>query len=168
MSKKNFTDGLESLFADLEEGALDRKAGKAQPFSRKEKPSVARSKKDGGEKKLTDELDELLQSAFRESLEEEIQKHTRDDLYGSSPRPRRRRRTTSKSGLDSLIRRTVETSEIELNYDQPARQRISLAFDPDLLEKLREIARLEKTYLKDIIGQVIEEYIHRYEQKKPR
>ena len=36
------------------------------------------------------------------------------------------------------------------------------------VETLREIARLEKTYLKDIIGQVIEEYIHRYEQKKPR
>ena len=45
-------------------------------------------------------------------------------------------------------------------------KRITLTFDPDKLEKLKTIARRERTYLRDIIDEIVAEYLDEYESKK--
>ena len=61
-----------------------------------------------------------------------------------------------------LIRRTVEMGAVE--EDNSGTKRLTVTFDKEKLNKLKHIARLEKAYLKDILGDIIDEYITRYEQ----
>ncbi|MCB0644189.1 MAG: hypothetical protein KDC44_21245, partial [Phaeodactylibacter sp.] len=68
------------------------------------------------------------------------------------------------SGLDVLIRRTIETTELEVNYQ--SKKRITFVFDREKLDKLKQIARKEKSYLKDLVDELISEYIDSYESHK--
>jgi hypothetical protein len=45
-------------------------------------------------------------------------------------------------------------------------KRLTVTFDKKKLEKLKKIARLEKSYLKDILGEIVAEYIKKYELSK--
>ena len=67
------------------------------------------------------------------------------------------------SGLDALIRPPVETSST--NYDAKAKKRVSFVFERKKLEKLKKIARSKKSYLKDILGDIVSGYIDEYEKK---
>lgn len=69
------------------------------------------------------------------------------------------------TGLDMLIRRTVERGEIE-EEKSTGTKRLTVVFDKKKLKKLKSIARMEKAYLKDILGEIVGEYINKYEQLK--
>jgi hypothetical protein len=43
---------------------------------------------------------------------------------------------------------------------------LTLQFDERKLEKLKDIARMEKTLLRDIIDSIVEDYISRWEKQK--
>jgi hypothetical protein len=45
-------------------------------------------------------------------------------------------------------------------------RRLTLVFDENKLNKLKSIARMERSYLKDIIDEIVESFIHEYEVKK--
>ncbi|MBK7406821.1 MAG: hypothetical protein IPJ40_01350 [Saprospirales bacterium] len=53
---------------------------------------------------------------------------------------------------------------MELLYDG-TKKRIAFSFNEEDITKLKKIARMEKTLLKDMIARVVADYIKEYEQK---
>ena len=154
MGKKKFKDGLESLFREAREEAQNKPL-LVESEQEPEKPSG----KSSSGKHFSDELEQFFQEALQESIQDEL----------SSPKtaktghtPTGRRPAKPKDGLDALIRRTIESSEIDLHYDE-TKKRIAISFEKENLEKLKKIARLEKTLLKDMIARVVADYIREYE-----
>lgn len=70
------------------------------------------------------------------------------------------------NGLDALIRQTVESSMMEVE-PAPAlsKKRVTFVFDKQKLSRLKRIAKIERAYLKDIIGDLISEFIDDYEER---
>lgn len=112
-------------------------------------------------KDFTDSLQSFLSETFEESFERQLAETPKPEPEEKPKRVRRRR-----SSLDMLIRSTVEPTKIEIEGDTPKRRKITLTFEPQKLEKLRHIARVERAMLKDIINEIVGEYIQRYETGK--
>jgi hypothetical protein len=163
MSKKRFTAGLEGLFsAPAEDVKLEEQPRTANGESGSKKGEAGQDNQDIQPKKSTgkhfaDDLQAFLTEAFNESLERQLQAEPEPDTELKTPRK-------TLSGLDALIRTTVEPRHMSIS-DSPTR-RLSLAFDEQKLEKLKTIARLEKTFLRTIIDEIVEDYIKTYEKKK--
>lgn len=122
--------------------------------------SDAEKKKISG-KDFTDSLQSFLSETFEESFERQMAEVKKQEPAEKPKKPRRRR-----SSLDMLIRNTVEPAKIEIEGQEPKRRRITLTFEPQKLEKLRNIARVERAMLKDIINDIVGEYIQKYEVDK--
>ncbi|MCB0703785.1 MAG: hypothetical protein KDC34_00685 [Saprospiraceae bacterium] len=137
MSKKNFLTNMDHLFEGLGSGTLSE--SRVPEVRVRDKGS---SKTDSG-RKLSG-LDALFQSAFEDGMN----------------RPRGTRKPLPKSGLDSLIRQTVESSKVSVDYG--ARKRVTFLFEEDKLDQLKQVAREENKYLKDIISQIVSEYLDRH------
>ncbi len=163
MSKKKFTDGLESLFSTDTKGDV---SGKGTAFLRTpsdKKDGNTPQKRSSSRKNFTTDLDSLLEEALQESFEEKMAER---EAGKSSGKPRYQNPTRRPmTGLDVLIRRTVESGEIEENHKEGTK-RLTVTFHKSKIVKLKKIARLEKAYLKDILGGLVDEYIQRYEQEK--
>ena len=182
MSKKTLKDGLESLFgmppASVEEetafmGDKVLPAGKksTKPSQRKSsqrKASDTRSRS-GSSKSFTADLESLFQTVVKESVAEEKKKADREKKrtmgtsqtdMGATEKSRR-----PMSGLDALIRQTVEPNKEEIKRAAVPKEkkRVTFVFDKKKLLKLKTIAKLEKAYLKDIIGGLISEYLDEYD-----
>ena len=110
-------------------------------------------------KRFSDDLQSFLMEAFEESFERQIQQPLE-----SSTVELKKRSQKPMSGLDALIRTTVDP-KIQIDSAQQLR-RLTVAFDEQKLEKLKTIARIEKTYLRDIIDEIVADYIQEYEQKR--
>lgn len=158
MSKKRFTAGLESLLSSPEDAALQGHAMlSAESITAKSStaPKPETNKKAQG-KRFTDDLQAFLMEAFEESFERQMQQVPAEaEIKKRSSKP--------MEGLDALIRSTVEP---KVQFDQHATRRLTLQFDERKLEKLKTIARMEKTLLRDIIDGIVEEYIARWEKQK--
>ncbi|MCB9283314.1 MAG: hypothetical protein H6563_04510 [Lewinellaceae bacterium] len=154
MGKKKFKDGLESLFRDAQEEAKNTPLV-VETEQAPEKPSGRSSGKH-----FSDELEQFFQEALQESIQDGL---STPKAANPDPAPATRRPAKPKDGLDALIRRTIESSEMDLRYDEN-RKRIAFSFEKENLEKLKKIARLEKTLLKDMIARVVADYIREYEQ----
>lgn len=165
MAKKRFTDNFESLFGDLaeESPSKEQSSGSDNPDPEKESATESGSKKLSG-KDFTDSLQSFLSDTFEESFERQMAEARKPEPSAERPKKPRRRR----SSLDMLIRSTVEPSKIEIEGDTPKRRRITLTFEPQKLEKLRQIARVERAMLKDIINDIVGDYIRNYETDKDR
>ena len=169
MSKKKFTDGLESLFSidnNKESGQGTTFLDGANPGEVKPgvvKPAAAKS---ASRKNFTTDLDSLLEEAMQESFQEQIQeREAAANANKSQPFHQQAHRRKPLGGLDMLIRRTVERAAVEEDQLTGTR-RLTVTFDRQRLNKLKTIARMEKSYLKDILGDIVEEYIRRYENQK--
>ncbi|MEY4135142.1 MAG: hypothetical protein ACOYOO_04105 [Saprospiraceae bacterium] len=168
MSKKKFNEGLESLFVEMEQEASAAKsallessdAGGRGPASGKEGGTAAQKRPVG--KKFGEDMDSFLKNAFEESFERQM----RSDFSQTDEAAIKRRSHRPVGGLDALIRNTVQPQEV--HFDENATRRLTLVFDEQKLKKLREIARQEKTYLKDIIDEIVAEFIQSYEKKKKK
>jgi len=163
MSKKRFTAGLESLLSTPDDVALQSNALLAESNASKGKAAVAElpekeSKKNQG-KRFTDDLQAFLMEAFEESFDRQMQ-HDRS----SAAEPEVKKRSTKPmDGLDALIRSTIEP---KVHFDANTTRRLTVQFDERKLEKLKTIARTEKTLLRDIIDSIVEEYIAKWERQK--
>jgi len=173
LSKKKFTDGLESLFSidnNKESGQGTTFLEGANPEEMRPgagKPAVA---KPSHRKNFTTDLDSLLQEAMQESFEEQLQEREAAAAIASAankaqPFHQQAHRRKPLGGLDMLIRRTVEQGAVAEDPLTGTR-RLTVTFDKEKLNKLKTIARMEKAYLKDILGDIVEEYIRRYENQK--
>jgi hypothetical protein len=169
LSKKKFTTGLDSIFSPEPNAVTGRgTAFLRNPFEpddgkgeKAPKPAKRSSRKD-----FTTDLDSLLEEALQESFDEQMEASASSDskariFHQQAPRKR------PLSGLDRLIRRTVESSDMRVE-EKPAygRKRLTVTFEKKKVEKLKKIARIEKSYLKDILGDLVADFIKEYESKK--
>ncbi len=164
MSKKKFTEGLESLFAEPSEELIqmDQSMLSASP-SASRKPSQLKPKekpRKSNSKNFEEDLHSFLQDAFKESLEEKIP--------GSSPLPPdleiKKRTKKPADGIDSLIRNTIEPEKIV--FKGKSIKQVVVTFDEEKLKKLKKIARLEKKYLRKVINDIVDEFIHDYDSRR--
>lgn len=154
MGKKNFIEGLESLLQEASAGTL---TGGANPLLDKSRTAA----KTGAGKSFSSGIEQALQDALESSLDQ-----AGEEDQDKSRKLARTKPSAGKSvmGLDALIRSTIETSKIELDYNN--QKRVTFTFDPVKLEKLRKIAKKERAYLREIIGKLVSEYISSYEKEK--
>lgn len=164
MSKKKFTEGLESLFGEeQEEGLLQQEEGFLFPTTE----LVVKKKGKAGQKKsnsktFSDDIESFLSDAFEDSFEAQLSQRK------TNPSPTaaiKKRSNKPRSGLDALIRSTVRPSAIKIK-GMPTR-RVTLVFDEEKLQQLKTIARKERVYLKDIINEIVGEFIESYDDDHP-
>ncbi len=153
MSKKTFSEGLDDLFSD----AHDEQAAVAV------RPAERRS----GHKNFMSDLDSLLQEALEESLErfEANQPDTTTPSGKTKASGANISYRAPVSGLDALIRQTIDVQEIATD-EASGKKRLTVTVDRTKLEKLKAIARLENSYMKDLLVSLIDEYIEEYTQQK--
>lgn len=167
MSKKKFTDGLENLFGIAHEDELQDQSPLLVRTDTKEDVAVATKEKKKrkvrrrSSKSFTSDLESLFQLSVKDPSPEKSVKKQEENLR-SSVRSRRIRRKPV-SGLDALIRQTLHSSRVEV--EASTKKRVTFIFDKNKLGKLKNIARSERAYLKDIIGEIISEFIQNYETK---
>ncbi len=119
-------------------------------------------------KNFTSDLDSLLAEALSESFEKEApqkREQIEEPRHQNEERPIRKRRPIAISGLDALIRNTVDISYADQMNHPDQTKRLTIRVKKTNLEKLKEIARSERSYLKDILGQLISEYIKKHEEE---
>lgn len=152
MAKKKFKLGL----GDLLDNAMDSDTPKAEP-----KKSTRKTTRRTTSKKTTKSFSANLDDLFQEAIEESVQEN--------AEKIKKKRRTTSKRkkpmfGLDALIRETVETSKVEVIPTNT--KRVTFVFDEEKINKLKQLARLKKAYVKDIVNEIISEYLDENEPIK--
>ena len=179
MSKKKFKKGLESLFGDwggepiddvvlelenTEDYQQQASTPKTSPHSVKDT-----SKKTNAGKNFTTDLDSLFQEVMHESIEEQLEirkekkKKKKEKEKQEVPKAKKKRRVIPRSGgIDSLIRSTVEGSIMQIESTSN-KKRVSFVFDKKKLVKLKSIAKVKKSYLKDVIDEVVARYLAEYE-----
>ncbi len=135
--KKTFSSSFGDLFSGLEE----------------QQNTAAPTPKQKSKKNFADSLD----SIFQDAIEEVIQEKAEQKAEGK-PVKKSKRRTKPVFGLDALIRQTVEDSEIKRN-----KKRVTFTFETEKIEKLRSIAKVEKARIRDIVNELVTEYIQKYE-----
>lgn len=156
MAKKNFKKGFTDLLSEAMDGNLKEKVTKKTA-----------NKKQSSTKSFALDLESLFEETIKESTAENV------EAIKSGKKPVKKTRAKSKRskpsfGLDALIRETVETSTVETKKTAKGLKRVTITLEQKRLEKLKSIARMEKSYLKDIINEVVAEYITKYEtQQKP-
>lgn len=155
MAKKNFKKGLNDLFDDALEDSF-----KEEKEVRTVKNAKNTKKSSKPQKSFASDLDLFLQDAIEESIKEHV-----EETKKKKPTRRKSKRSKPMFGLDSLIQQTVETSKIEAVMDGNVK-RVTFTFDKSKLERLKKIARLEKAYVKDIVGELVSKYIDQYDSAK--
>ncbi len=172
MSKKKFTDGLESLFTTDH----NKESGEGTAFlegavaAEEQDKGRSGSRRSSSRKNFTTDLDSLLEEAMQETFDEQMQsKEASSGSAGSGSKAQvfhqQTHRRRPMGGLDMLIRRTVERGSVEEDKTTGTK-RLTVTFDKTKLRKLKKIARIEKAYLKDILGEIVAEYIKKYESQK--
>jgi len=179
VSKKKLKKGLESLFGDWGEpiedigvielestegtDSLSFRTDREKPHSKKDEV-----KKPLAGKNFTTDLDSLFQETMRESVVEQLSKKKdkpkKKKNKADAPKAKKRRVIPRSGGLDSLIRSTVEDSMMVIEPTSN-NKRVSFVFDKSKLKKLKSIAKIKKSYLKDIIDEVVAAYLEEFEGK---
>jgi len=160
VSKKKFKAGLESLFGNT--GANDQLPG-IRPLLVEEKTresldttSRKRPKKRSS-KNFTSDLEGLFHSESDNDYKEPVQK-------SAMARGRRDTKVKKRSqrpviGIDALIRRTSMENREDFTISSPLKKRVTFSLEKKKIEKLKNIARSKKSYLKDIVDDIISQYL---------
>lgn len=174
MSKKRFTMGMENLLHEASQSSpvFHSESPKNQQVSLPteentrpvegisligEQPLTPLRRSHG--KKFSEDLQTFLQEAFDDSFE----KYS-DPNYVQDDSSNKKRTLKPMAGLDAILRSTVDPKSMRLGPGNT--RRLTLVFDESKLNKLKSIARLERSYLKDIIDEIVEEFIKKYEVQK--
>ena len=127
MSKKRFTDGLESLCSnDTKDVSGKGTAFLRAPFDETGSSPVV-AKRSSSRKNFTTDLDSLLEEALQESFEEKMAQREKDKSATDKSKYQNQARRPM-TGLDMLIRRTVESSDIEQSIREGTK-RLTVTFD---------------------------------------
>ncbi len=163
LNKKKFTAGLESVFMETTEAFEHETVGLVdEPTKRKTKPQpqkVKRIKPRGNNKDFTSDLDTLLELALSESDNNYNEQQT--EAKGSFKRSNKG--LPAITGLDALIRQTVDVKTIDRTNSKKPTKRVTFTLDKEKLQRLKQIARIENAYLKDILSGLITDYIEQFE-----
>lgn len=153
MSKKKFSEGLDNLLNDQPD---ERSAwGHSSDTEVRERKT--------GSKNFMDDLDDLFHQAFEERFDQ-IDAEQPAAATPSSKSKSAAAQRAPLTGLDALIRQTIDIQEI--NSDEASgKKRVTVAIDKTKLLQLKTIARIENAYLKDIMVQLIDDYLEKYPNK---
>ena len=170
MSKKKFSTGLDSVFGAEKEDKI--RVGSAFLMSDDSATEVqarpVERRAGNSNKNFLSDLDSLLQEALQYSFNDLNRSGSAVSSAVSSGKTKTAAAPASDSrmysGLDSLIRQTVDFGSIE--QDELGKKRISFSVDRTKLDKLKTIARMEKAYLKDVLSKLIDEHIQKYIEEK--
>lgn len=159
MSKKRFSEGLDDLFSDS-------KSSVGTLFGNDVVTAAPDPVRRSGNKNFMSDLDALLQESMEESFEK-LETSRTDDAIPSSKSKSSTLKSASDapSGLDALIRETIDIKEIETD-ESTGKRRLTVAVDKTKVEKLKAIARLENAYMKDLLVALIDDYIREYTRQK--
>jgi len=175
MSKKRFTTGMEDLLHEASQtspvyiGGSSKNPQNLTPLEGNtlsvegisligEQETMAPLRRTHG-KKFSNDLQTFLQEAFDDSFE----KYS-DPNYIHDDTSNKKRTLKPMAGLDAILRSTVDPKSMRLGPGNT--RRLTLVFDESKLNKLKSIARMERSYLKDIIDEIVESFIKEYEGKK--
>lgn len=157
MSKKRFSAGLDDLFSISNTSGDDLNSNAVLMSS----PASPSERKSTVQKSFATDIDSLLQEALDERMER-FESGQPDAVSASAKtKSTQTSRAPMRSGLDSLIRQTIDVQDISAD-ELTGKKRLTVAVDRPKLEKLKAIARLENSYLKDILISLIDEYIQEY------
>lgn len=152
-SSKNFTSDLESLFMDAMTDSYEEDIQEEMT----EQPAAAEPANVTAEEAAPVEAPEAPAKAA-DSAKDKMPEPA------VTPKPTRKRKVVrsprTRGGLDLLIRQTSEETYIEY---QSENKRVTFVFDKKKLQRLKVIAKAQKAFLKDIIGDVVSKYIEEYE-----
>jgi len=144
LAKKRFTEGLDSLFG----GADEQSQQTLSLFPEGSSSGVAkRDDEKKNSKGFASQLDAFLAEAFESEAE-------KTETKSQKNKPARR-----LAGLDLLIQQTTESPKSK-SAKIADKRRLTLAFDKRQLADLKRIAEEEGVFLKDLIAQLIERYLH--------
>lgn len=172
MAKKSFTKGLESLFLDLAEEKdqtenpllrrsrvrTERQVRKTQ----KDRRLVQVAQSSGSASDSEESFKDALEAFFREELPDKVIQRAEEDA--DLPRKSHSPGIKAKGGIDSLIQGTIVRDQLELGRKDTS-ERVTLVFEKDHVDKLKTIARMEQKYLKNIVTELIQEFIRTYESE---
>jgi hypothetical protein len=152
---------MESLFGPTDEQESDKGWFDAQEAGEQDAHEQKPKRSNSG-KNFADDLQSFLQEAFDDSMERQLEeRQKRDEAAPANPSVKKRQRRPM-AGLDALIRSTVDPQP-ESETDRKRPKRITLSFDPVKLEKLKTIARSQRALLRDVIDEIVEDYLNRME-----
>jgi len=114
-------------------------------------------------KNFTSDLESLFASASVERPRETVKS---PEEMSNRTRHRPRRRMATFAGLDGLIRDTTDGKVPKLITEEATsvRKRVTFTYDRERFARLKSIARIEGNYLKDIISNLLNDYINEYEK----
>lgn len=152
MSKKKFSSGLDELFAELAENPAVSEVTL--------KTETTRSGRNL--KSFTSDLEAVMNTDLSDDASASPDRST-------APNPKSKSKQAGLSGmptgLDALIRQTIDIQDLE-KEEQRGIRRLTVAVDREKLEKLKAIARMENAYLKDLLLELIDDYISEYADQK--
>jgi hypothetical protein len=163
LSKKRFTEGLESIFGADAEETLQENSPLLASTTVKEKDKNKENPRSTA-KNFSADLQSFLQEAFEESFDQQLEKKKTTTSELKSKARVKKRYKRPRSGLDLLIRNTIEPDNIRLEPKKS--KRVTITFDPGKLEKLKDIARKKKSYLRDVIDEIVADYLATHKDKK--
>ena len=144
MAKKRFTDNLSGLFEDNYLIGDDPMAVNEEVVEVDVPVKSKKAQKKLSSKNFTQNLDVFLGDDKRRTT-------------AAAKKPRRR------SGLDYLIRSTVQ-DDPDREPDEPTKpdtKRVTLVFVKDHLLTLKEQAKDRKMYLKDVVQEMVAQYLEK-------
>jgi hypothetical protein len=157
MSKKKFTNGLESLFFEGHDEEITMTMVEPTVAVREERMSSTRTVRKGG-KDFSSDIDQVIIDSFVTNNDEKQRSGDADINYAHIKKPKR----NSLGGLESLLTRTLEISD----FDFETKRRIVLILEQAKVDRLKEIAKSEQSFLKDIITKSVSYYIDQYDRKR--
>lgn len=156
MSKKKFSLDPDYLTRDAQAEVItmtsEPTAVKAEKLS---KETVA-IKKAQESHKISDKFGSHLDALFQEPPVVEEPKPTRLS--------KRVRKALPRMGLDSLIRNTRNPTPENTTSASDEQKRVTFVYSRDQLEKVRQISKFESIFMKDIIGEAVNQWLERYER----
>ncbi len=166
MSKKRFTDGFEQFF-DLQR-AEEENASAFETEQSASKTATAAVRPRSGRPSSAKNFSGDLKSFFDEVFEEERAEGPESEPAKPAVASANKKRSHKPlGGLDSLLQSTVDPQEELRRIRRPTR-RVSVTLDEEKLEKIKEIARQEKTHLRSLFERLVSDYIEQYQKHKPQ
>lgn len=156
INKKTFAEGLNDMFTQVlsEDNPQDAPSHLAPA-------STTRKRGAGSSKSFSNDLALFLQETIEDVVEEkgEIIKNEGLDAVTKNNTSKNRKPAI---GLDALIRSTLEGGIAQ----ESDKKRITFTFDKEKVDKLKQIADAEKARIRDIIEQLVLDYVEQYKLSK--
>ena len=159
MSKKKFKAGLESLFGDTD---IDDQLPGIRPLlvEEKSKGNSGKPRRNQRKKRSSKNFTSDLEGLFHSALDKEYKAPTEKPATTSRRDTKvKKRNERPVIGIDALIRRTSAENKEAYKSNSPLKKRITFSLEKKKIEQLKDIAKSKKAYLKDIVDEIISQYL---------